>query len=712
MVTHMDCYSALLCSNKKEKNMMKTAIVICLCLFTVAVQAQDDVNYTYMDSLFQQLPEVLVKGERPVVKTEKGKLVYDMPRMLEKLPVNNAYEAIKELPGIIDQNDNLTLGGRGITIVINGKVSTLDREQLRTMLESTPVSRVEKAEIMYAAPARYQIRGAMINLVLKSNLGRKPALSGELFGSYEQERRESLTGRGSLLYNSGRFSADLLYSYNFSHSLSEVDKWSWHTLQDQLHELTLNTRTTGYGGRHNVRLGMDYDLGNKNTLSLVYTSQIRYGQDRTTMRGTADSDKRSDGNRQLHNVKADYQSSFGLTAGLDFTFFDSPGTTFLKKSMQGVKADFTYDSNQRINRWLFYASEMHALGDGTEINYGVKYVTTHDNSYQYYYDTDTGEPSPDNSAKFLRKEYTLNTYAGASRSFGKKFSAEVSLAAELYHAADWHIWMLYPTVNLTYTPADGQNLQFSFTSNREYPDYWTLQPIVQYIDSYTEAHGNPGLKPYSKYSFDMNYLYKNKYMIGVGYEYSPDYFTQLPYQVPDRLAEVNQFVNYNYQESWILRLMGRYKVGKWWNGRIFAMGLVRHDKNDHFHDIAFDRRKLTYVLNTTNTFIISKKPSIAGTLSGFYQSRAIQGIYNLNPVCDISASLQWSSPNQKTKIILKGDNIFDTSSMVTRLNWGLQRNKTDMKNWRERSVTLSLLYKFGGYKEKKRTEVDTKRLGH
>lgn len=52
---------------------MRTVIIFCLCLFTFTVQAQDDVNYTYMDSLFQQLPEVLVKGERPVVKAERGK---------------------------------------------------------------------------------------------------------------------------------------------------------------------------------------------------------------------------------------------------------------------------------------------------------------------------------------------------------------------------------------------------------------------------------------------------------------------------------------------------------------------------------------------------------------------------------------------------------------------------------------------------------------
>lgn len=97
---------------------MRTVIIFCLCLSAFAAQAQNDVNYTYMDSLFQQLPEVLVKGERPVVKAERGKLVYDLPRMVERLPVNNAYEAVKELPGIVEQDGNLTLGGRSITLVV------------------------------------------------------------------------------------------------------------------------------------------------------------------------------------------------------------------------------------------------------------------------------------------------------------------------------------------------------------------------------------------------------------------------------------------------------------------------------------------------------------------------------------------------------------------------------------------------------------------
>lgn len=37
----------------------------------------------------------MITGERPIVKAEQGKLVYDLPRLVGNLPVDNAYDAVK-----------------------------------------------------------------------------------------------------------------------------------------------------------------------------------------------------------------------------------------------------------------------------------------------------------------------------------------------------------------------------------------------------------------------------------------------------------------------------------------------------------------------------------------------------------------------------------------------------------------------------------------
>ena len=689
---------------------MKKLLIIVVCLVALKAQAQEDVNIAYVDSLFGQLPEVMVKGERPVVKAQQGKLVYDIPRFLEQQPVSNAFEALKELPGVMEQEGDLSLGGREVSVIINGKVSTMSKEQLKILLESIPVSRLEKAEVMAAAPARYGIRGAMINVVLKEALGKKPSFSGELQGTFQKDRHESEKGQGVLLYTSKRFSIDAMLGYSDTQSSSSIEKKSWHMVENQLHHLTLDTKGNGHGKRWDYRLGMDFDLGKKHRLSMVYNGNHRKGYDHTEMQGTVTSDKMTEGTRILHNVKTDYQSSFGLSAGVDFLFYNSPTEEVIRSSLQGAENTYNNLNNQRINRWMFYANQTHALKNGTNLNFGIQYTNTHDNSYQTYLDPTTNEAILNLSSKDLRKEYVLNLYAGASHAFSKHLSGEVSFASELYDARGRHSWHFYPTMNLIYQPADGHTFQLSFTSDCTYPDYWHLQALVQRMDSYTEVHGNPSLKPSSSYTFHLNYLWQNKYMIGLQYQDNPASFNQLPYQDPGRLAEINQFVNFDFRRSWMLQLMASYRVGKWWNGRIFAFGLLSHDKLDDFHGIHFNRKKFSADLTSNNTFILSKKPNLVANLSGRYQSKAIQGFYDIRPMGSLDASLQWTSVNGKAKLILKGTDLFHTTTPHTFIDWEGQRMEQRL-DWDNRNVSLTFVYKIGGYKEKKRDAVDTSRIG-
>ena len=100
-----------------------------------------------LDSLYQSLPEVMITGQRPIVKAEQGKLVYDLPRLIGNLPVDNAYDAVKELPGVTEMNGGLMLAGQGVTVILDGKVTTMSTEQLYSLLKSIPSSRIEKAEV-------------------------------------------------------------------------------------------------------------------------------------------------------------------------------------------------------------------------------------------------------------------------------------------------------------------------------------------------------------------------------------------------------------------------------------------------------------------------------------------------------------------------------------------------------------------------------------
>lgn len=128
-----------------------------------------------LDSLYQTLPEVMITGERPIVKAAQGKLVYDLPRLIQNLPVDNAYDAVKELPGVIEMNGGLQLAGQGVTVILDGKVTTLSTEQLYSLLRSIPASRIEKAEVMYNAPGTLPGAWRTYQYHLET-IGRRPRL--------------------------------------------------------------------------------------------------------------------------------------------------------------------------------------------------------------------------------------------------------------------------------------------------------------------------------------------------------------------------------------------------------------------------------------------------------------------------------------------------------------------------------------------------------
>ena len=96
-----------------------------LAAFGLAAQEPDSLAMAAADSLYLELTSATVAAERPVVKVDKGALVYDLPRILEKTPADNAFEAISKLPGVIPQGDGFSVAGRGATVILDGKISTL-----------------------------------------------------------------------------------------------------------------------------------------------------------------------------------------------------------------------------------------------------------------------------------------------------------------------------------------------------------------------------------------------------------------------------------------------------------------------------------------------------------------------------------------------------------------------------------------------------------
>ena len=680
-----------------------------LCL--TGIHAQEvKTDSLWADSLVRTLPEVMVTGERPVVKAKAGRLEYDLPRLIEGKPVDNIYDALKYLPGVAEMNGALTLGARGVTIVLDSKVTNMSTEQLYALLKSMPADRIERVDVIYNAPARYQVRGAMIDVRLKHRIGDSGVVQGEAYALYNQSHEASFQERASLLYSGGKFSLDFLYSHTHGKDFNTTDKEArhWQEAEDKTYLIENHEEARSRNHTHSFRLGTDYQFGKDHNLSFVYNGSYHTRHVRQHTTGTQTAENLSGRTSWLHNGRLDYRTPIGLSAGAEFTWYRTPGTQLLSSEMEGARLDFYTEDLQRINAWKFFLSQEHSLKNGWGLNYGAIYTTSVDHSHQYYYNEElAGELPPD--MKSRRREQTLNVYAGFNKSFGQKWMLDASLAGEWYRTPVWNEWDVYPVFNLTYQPAQGHILQLGFNSDKEYPAYWTVQDAVSYLGGgYSEIQGNPLLKPSKYYQLSLNYILKSKYVFTFWFNHNKDMSLQLLYQSPEKLLEIYKSLNLDFRQQAGVQASIPFKAGTWLDSRLTLMGMWIRDKDSDFYDLPFDRHNLTGLAVLNTTFTLPVKPDLRLTLNGFFQSGAIQGTFDLPASGNLDLSLRYAFARGNCILTAWCKDIFQTAGISPRIRYGRQWVTNDYSCFR--SVGLSFAWRFGGYQEKKREEVDTSRF--
>lgn len=682
-----------------------------------------------------QLAEITVKGERPQVKLEGGKLTYDIPQLMKDKTATNAFEIIKDLPGLIERNDNLELvGASRLNIILNGQLTTMSADQLIQLLKTMPASRVEKAEVMYNAPAKYNVKGALLNVVLSKNESETPSWQGETGVDYTQYRHAGGDAHVNLLYTNKGFSIDFLLNGNKRRDVMGEDMLARHTLNSGMTEISQHNRALVHVNRGTVRLGMDYTFANEDKLSLAYYLKgDKVLSDRDAFTSYLDLSKpenksestslvRDDGHSAIHNIRLQYDGHAGISAGADFTRYHSPSVLDYQDT-NGSRTDMINNTRQDVSRWSVFLNKTHSFASGWGLNYGVHGGYASSKNYsEYLYDQGAGyemdeEALEDNT----QKEYIVDIFAEVSKSFGERFSATVGLKGE-YFKSDyassrenmnlWNEGALFPTVSLSYTFSPRHILQFDISSDKTYPGYWQVSPQVTPLNSYSEVAGNPLLKPYRTYEGQMVYIFRQKYMLVAFCEYTPDYFAQLPYQSDTELKTVFRFENMDYSLEAGLAVIIPFNVGRFWNSRITLRGWRMQEKNDNFHGISYNREAYLGLAHMSNTFNLCDKPNLKMTIDGQYVTPgAIQGIYDLGSMYEISAGLKWTFLNDRASLTLKGDDIFASSIPRTiKINQGNQWSRMRKLN-DERCLKLSFVWKFGGYKEREHDSIDTSRFG-
>ena len=633
-----------------------------LSVANVKAQTLTQTDSLTMETMLHNLPEVMVKGSRPIVKAERGMLSYNMPLLLKQLPADNAYEALTRIPGVSDATGSISFSGNEVTLIINGQATTLTQEQLTERLKAMPAAQLSKAEVMVSAPARYHVRGMAINIVTKDYAGTNQ-LSGQIIGGMRQNKYANEFGNLYLSLQRDKFGLDAQYKYVNGNSYGESSRIANHPLGNNRVYYNDETGQKSFGITHDYRLGMNYTFSKNNRLDVAYTGQWDKTNSNSRTTGSSISGMHHDSHEYLHNVDVNYALPFGLTLSGSYTYYRTPQQqaldgTITTENKNETERNLTSGSEQTINKWMFTADQTHSLAHGWGLSYGVKGQFTSNKSYQTTIDKD-GSVLPDGTSSVDLNERIWNIYAGFSKQINKAVSVEASVAAEQYHSPIWDKWRVYPTLNALWNVNDNHLLNLSFSSNSEFPSYWSTMSNVFYSSTYTEIHGNPDLKPFSYYNVNLMWQIKRRYTLMAFASLKPDYSVQLPYQTTDRMAVIMKETNFDYSNSFGLQASAIFSVGKWLNGNVFAVGTYKHDKSSHFFDLPFNRKKLSVRLGGTASVKLCSTQDLRLILNPFFQTKAIQGVYDISPIFRVDAKLQWSSHDGRWGVRLNGSNIFN-----------------------------------------------------
>ncbi|MGG5508193.1 MULTISPECIES: outer membrane beta-barrel family protein [unclassified Myroides] len=479
------------------------------------------------------LDEVVIQAKRPMIKREIDRLVFNVQDT--PLATTNAWDIVKQTPGVNAIGDNLSIrGSQSILVTINDKKVMLTGDQLKAMLEGTEGTQVEAVEVITNPPAKYDAQGnAVLNIKLKKNtsLGYKGSISDRFkqttyayntVGTQHTYTGEKINWSGSYSWGKGtgvRYNEDNVFYEN-------GERWS-----------SVMTRKNKIKGQHSFQTEMDIKLDTTLTLTLGGNGYIN---------------ERSKGDYEIptsiHNPQDIVESSYTTFNKKRSNMDTYTGYTLVDKKISSSKnllwsSYFTYDKehdNQDVLTKLNFKDQPEAerfFGtkdrqrtrlavsgldysidkESTKWELGGKYSIVKAAYILDFYEGDEEDHSlnPDKSNVFDYQEINWAAYTSYTKQW-KKWQAKVGMRGEYTGIQTKSTEMgsntksyfkLFPSAYLKYDLTDQQQLSLAYSKRIDRPSYSWMNPAKSYYNLFSYFQGDPDLKAAIRHNFSLNYTF-------------------------------------------------------------------------------------------------------------------------------------------------------------------------------------------------------------
>lgn len=479
------------------------------------------------------LEEVEIQGSRNTMEFKLDKRVFNVGENLNSIGANAA-EILDNVPSVsVDVEGNVSLrGSENVRILIDGKPSGLVGISSTDALRQMQGDMIERIEVITNPSARYDAEGevGILNIVLKKN--RKKGTHGgvELSTGYPDNHRVSVN------LNHRRKWTNMFISYGAGYRNNPGNGYSINEFTDDNSLIYERFREHSRGGwSHNMRLGSEFFLNDKNTLTLAGNARLSNGNNSSLIR-YVDSFR----NEEIQNItvrrEKELEDQLNIEGELNyFKQFEQKGrewNTAIKyfESDDTEKGSLTetgwFSSDtlfQRTNNtedernFLFQSDYIHPIGEKGKLEAGVKRMERRIENHYLVEVQDSNavyQVLPDfnnefDFAELISAAYTMygNEFGKVSLQAGVRWEYSDIEANLLDGPSNKYIYNnLFPSAHFSYKVDSLNSVQLSYSRRISRPRFRHLLPFFSLSDNRNFFSGNPNLRPEFTDSYEMGYL--------------------------------------------------------------------------------------------------------------------------------------------------------------------------------------------------------------
>lgn len=493
-----------------------------------------------------QLEEVVVYAEKPLIDTRDGKITYNVGESALSGGATTA-EIIKSMPLISnDPNGKILLKGKEPKILIDDKPTELNAQQLADLLESLPGSSIDKIELMTNPPPQYANEaGGVINIVTKKG---KIGLVGRVNLSTGSRGEGNLNSNISYRHNKFSINVTAGVGVNRFKGSSYSRRQNFYT--DSTSYFHTDGQHTTRNTRPNLRTQVDYDITKSHQLSFTYQGNLNFFNNTSSTRYTnlnnakevyrmSTRDIGSKGDGYSHGITLGYtlrgkkpgESLRLIAAGnigrneQDRDFYQQ----FLNPDYipTGIDSTQLQLTNNRSKAWSGRLNYEKPLWKKTNLSTGLAYMG---NGYHNILNTSFFKKSDSSfipndvlSTDFEFRQIVLQGRAAFSIQLPREWKIVAGAIVEQTamqfefvknpaNNVDHDYWNVLPHVTIRKEFSKEWNTSLVYRANIRRPGIGELNPAVDYGDPYNIRFGNPYLSPQIADNFDWNLsMHKGKY---------------------------------------------------------------------------------------------------------------------------------------------------------------------------------------------------------